>query len=270
MNTFELSANIEYMFGEAGDDLPSRVRAAAAAGIGKVEMFSTAGRDVPALAQALQDTGVRLWTMLVDPRTRLIDTTTHEHFLEIFRQTVADAQSLGCSNVVIGSGPAFPGTKRLSQLQTVTEAVRRAATIAEESGITILLEAVNTRVDHPGVLFSNTSDSLFVAQGVGSRRVRLLYDLYHSLAEGEDPAVVFPQAAPLVAHVQVADLPGRGEPGSGTVDWGAQLSMLRANGYSGVVGVECHPTQNTTKALAHIKDVVTSLRACHTSLGANR
>jgi hydroxypyruvate isomerase len=255
MSGFELSANIEYMFGEAGDDLSDRVRAAAAAGVRKVEMFTTAGRDVPALAQALTDTGVQLWTMLVDPRTRLIDASTHEDFLKLFRQTAADARTLGCPHVVVGSGPAFPGSKRLGQLETVTRAVAAAVPIADEYDVTILLEAVNTRVDHPGVLFSNTSDSLFVARGADSPRVRLLYDLYHSLAEGEDPESVFPPIASLVAHVQVADLPGRGEPGSGTVDWKAQLALLRANGYGGVIGVECHPTQNAAAALAYISEL---------------
>ena len=116
-----------------------------------------------------------------------------------------------------------------------------------------MLEAVNTRVDHPGVLFSRTCDSLDVLNAVSSQRVRLLYDLYHSVTEGEEPAQIVPGLAPLIEHVQIADVPGRGEPGSGRIDWPAMLGLLETSGYRGLVGVECVPTgPSTPVALAHI------------------
>lgn len=250
---FEFSASIEYMFQEAGDSLPARIALAAAAGLRKVEMFTTTGRDLPAISKALQDHGVELWSVVADPRTRLIDPQTHEGFRDLFRAAATDAKTLGCRHVVVGSGPAVPYQKRAVQLATVTRAVESIVPIAEELDVTILIEAVNTRVDHPGVLFSETSDSLAIVRGVGSPRVRLLYDLYHSIAEGEDPAVVLPGIVDVVAHVQIADAPGRGEPGSGRIDWPAQLKRLRDVGYRGVIGIECHPTKTpTADALAYI------------------
>jgi len=102
----ELSVNLEYMFTEAGDDLPSRVRAAAAAGFAKAEMFWTHDKDLDALKAALDETGVQLWTVLVDPRTtRLVDKATHDTFLDDVRRTAADAVRLGSPHVVVGSGP---------------------------------------------------------------------------------------------------------------------------------------------------------------------
>jgi hydroxypyruvate isomerase len=255
VSAFELSANLEYMFGEAGDDLTDRVRAAAAAGVSKVEMFATADRDVPALAKALAESGVQLWTVLADPRTKLVDPGTHDQFRENVRRAAEDARTLGCPHVVVGSGPAVPYQKRRVQLDTVTRAVAAAAEVADELDVTILVEAVNTRVDHPGVLFSQTEDAETVVTGVGSPRVRLLYDLYHSVAEGEDPAEVFPRVRDLVGHVQIADVPGRGEPGSGDLDWERQLALLRDNGYTGVLGVECYPTTSSAEALGYIRDL---------------
>jgi hydroxypyruvate isomerase len=251
---FELSVNLEYMFQEAGENLTDRVAAAAAAGFRKVEIFTTGERDVPALAKALKQHGVKLWTVVADPRTKLVDPSTHETFLGIFRRAASDARLLGCSRVVVGSGPAVPYQKRQVQLETVTRAVGAAVAVAEELDVTILIEAVNTRVDHPGVLFSETADAVAVVEGIGSPRVRLLYDMYHSIAEGEEPAEVLPRVIGLVEHVQIADAPGRGEPGSGNVDWERQLGLLRDVGYRGVVGVECHPTKKSTAdALKHIR-----------------
>jgi hydroxypyruvate isomerase len=91
---FEVSANIEYMFHEAGESLEKRVEAAAAAGIRKVEMFSTDGRDIAALRKALDGNGVQMWTLLTDPRTMLVDQKTHDHFLNLFRQTAEKALQL--------------------------------------------------------------------------------------------------------------------------------------------------------------------------------
>jgi hydroxypyruvate isomerase len=243
---FEVSANIEYMFHEAGESLEKRIEAAAAAGIRKVEMFTIDGRDVSSLRSALDGSGVQLWTVLTDPRTMLVDQKTHDHFLSLFRRTAEAALQLGCPHVVCGSGMGVPYLKRQDSLRIVSAAFARAAEVAADLGVTILLEAVNTRVDHPGVLFSRTEDSFGVARQVNSPRVRVLYDLYHSVAEGEDTQEVLRQIAGTIGHVQVADFPGRGEPGSGRIDWNEKLAQLRGSGYAGVIGVECHPTQSAT------------------------
>jgi hydroxypyruvate isomerase len=251
---FDLSSNLEYMFQEAGEDLADRIALAASSGFRKVEMFTTTNRNIAALGQSLARNQVELWTVLADPRTLLVDPDTHEGFRQLFRRAAEDAKSLGCSRVVVGSGPGVPYQKRATQLQTVTRAVASLVTIAEQLDVTILLEAVNTRVDHPGVLFSRTDDSVAVVKGVASPRVRLLYDLYHSISEGEDPVIVLPAVIDLVGHVQIADVPGRGEPGSGQLDWPRHLTLLRELGYRGVIGIECQPTKaSTAEAVAYIR-----------------
>ena len=254
---FELSVNLEYMFHEAGERLEDRVAAAVAAGFPKVEIFTTGGRDVPALKQALVEHGATLWSVVADPRTRLIERETHEGYRAMFRQACEDAAALGCKRIVVGSGPGVPWMKRPVQLAIVAEAIGSVVPIAEEFGLTIMLEAVNIRMDHPGVLFSRTEDAVAVIEQIASPRVRLLYDLYHSVTEGEDPAEILPQIAPLIEHVQIADSPGRGEPGSGSIDWPRMLSLIAATGYTGPLGVECSPTgPSTAEALAAIRELV--------------
>nr|WP_221774067.1 TIM barrel protein [Novosphingobium flavum] len=244
------------MFHEAGDRIEDRVAAAADAGFTKVELFTTDGRDLACLSAALADNGASLVSVVADPRTRLVDRDTHAGFRDLFRKAGEDAVALGCPRIVVGSGPGVPYMKRPVQLAIVAEAVASIVPIAEELGLIIMLEPVNTRMDHPGVLFSQTEDALAVIAQVGSPRVRLLYDIYHSIVEGEDPAAILPQVSHLLEHVQVADVPGRGEPGSGTVDWERQLSLLGSVGYSGLIGVECYPTRaSTAEALASFRQL---------------
>lgn len=251
---FELSVNLEYMFHEAGDRLEDRMAAAARAGFRKVEIFTTANRDVPSLKAALAETGCELLATVTDPRIALVMADQHERFREMFAQAAAEAADLGATNIVVPSGIAVPFMKRPVQLDIVAGAIASVVPVAEAHGLTILLEPVNTRVDHPGVLFGMTEDAVAVIEKIGSPSVKLLYDLYHSITEREDPFEVLPKVAHLIGHIQIADAPGRGEPGTGQIDWPAMLKLIESVGYAGPLGLELTPsTSDTAAALEHIR-----------------
>jgi hydroxypyruvate isomerase len=252
-----LSSNLEYMFKEAGDTIEQRIAAAAKAGINHVEIFSTDDRDIDGIAATLIANKVTLHTMLVDPRIMLVLKDTHGKFLEVFRATAENAVKLGCNNLVCGSGTGAPFLNRKISLDNVTEAISQAADIAQEYGLNILLEAVNTRVDHPGVFFSRTEDTFYIANKLNRANVKVLYDLYHSVAEGEDVATTLLMIRDQIGHIQVADYPGRGEPGAGKLDWQEMLSLIKQSNYSGPIGVECYPTTATSKeALTYFRSLL--------------
>ena len=98
-------------------------------------------------------------------------------------------------------------------------------------------------------------ETIEIVAAVGSPRVAVLYDLYHSLVMGEDPAAVLDGSTGLVAHVQVADVAGRSEPRSGPLDWPRLLHDLRAAGYHGRLGLEYMPSVATVESLALIETV---------------
>lgn len=252
---YQLSPNIELLFTEAGEH-PDRVRAAAAAGFDAVEMWGTSSVDVDALAAALEETGVALTSVLAEPRTNFaLPWETLDAFFEGLDQGIKNAQRLGCPRIVLGSGTGFAGQKRVQNLERLVEVFSQAVERTQGSGVKLILEAVNTRVDHPGALTDRTADAITVARGVNSDSFGILYDLYHSVVEGEDPATELRNAAGLVDYVQIADAPGRGEPGTGSIDWAAQLEGLRASGYDGPIGLEYFPTVPTEESLKHIRDV---------------
>jgi hydroxypyruvate isomerase len=127
----------------------------------------------------------------------------------------------------------------------VVDALKAGADIAAERGVTILLENLNTRVEHPGTLFDTTAECLAAVRAVGSPGLALLYDAYHSLQMGETPEHELAGAIDAVSHVQIADLPDRSEPGTGTVDWATRLRALRDLGYTGPFGLEYVPTMES-------------------------
>ncbi|MBR9791489.1 MAG: TIM barrel protein [Gammaproteobacteria bacterium] len=253
---FTISTNLEYMFKEAGERIEDRIAAAAAAGITHVEIFSLEGRDIDSVAEALKTHNVTLHSMLVDPRIMLVLKDTHEKFLATLKDTAEQAVKLGCKHLVCGSGTGAPFLPRAISLDVVCEAIDKAADIAEEMGLTLLLEAVNTRVDHPGVFFSHTSDTYYIANKLNRPSVKLLYDLYHSVAEHENVADTLTTIKDHIGHIQLADYPGRGEPGAGTLDWPTLLGQISDTGYTGPLGVECYPSgESTPEALTYIRSL---------------
>ncbi|MFV2196848.1 TIM barrel protein [Nocardiopsis sp. LOL_012] len=265
---YTLAPNIELLFTEAGDDYADRVRAAAAAGFTAVEMWGPTGKDaparpkdVPALKAALEETGVVLTAQLAEPRTQfMIPPRDHAPFFAGLEEGVGIARELGCPRIVVGSGTGFGGRKRQDQLDELVEIFGRAVERVAGAGVTLVLEAVNTRVDHPGALLDRTADAAYVARGVGSPDFGILYDLYHSVTEGEDVAAELGAAGDLIRYVQIADAPGRGEPGSGGIDWAERLGRLRATGYDGPIGLEYYPTTDSAASVRAITAVAAAVR----------
>ena len=250
---YQLSANIELLFTEAGE-APDRVRAAAAAGFDAVEMWFSTDKDVDALGKALADTGVQLTSLLTGPRMAYTYPGTDlAPFHEGVDVAVEHARQLGCPRVVLASGVGFPGLSRQKNHQIIIDMFAEAVARTDGSGVDFVLEPVNSRVDHPGALTDRTEDAVQVARAIGSDRFGILYDLYHSIAQGEDPATELADAAGFVKYVQLADAPGRGEPGSGSVDWAAQLAVLRASGYDGPIGLEYFPTVPSEQSVEVIR-----------------
>lgn len=251
-----LAPNIELLFTEAGSDPADRVRAAAAAGFDAVELWSTLDKDVVTLAAAAKDAGVDITSVLAEPRTNFtLPGTDLGPFFDGLKQGIENAQTLGSPRIVVGSGIGFPGAKRQANLDRLVEVFRDAVERTEGSGVTLVLEPVNIRVDHPGALLDRTAEAVYIARQVGSDRFKVLYDLYHSTTEGEDPAKELADAGALIDYVQIADSPGRGEPGSGSIDWDDAFATLRGAGYDGVVGLEYFPTKESVESLAHLRSV---------------
>ena len=252
---FQLSPNIELLFTEAGTDPVERVKAAAAAGFDAVELWSTLDKDVPALASACQDLGVQVTSVLAEPRTNFAwPGTVLTEFWAGLEKGIENARALGSPRIVLGSGLGFPGFKRPMNLDKLVETFIPVVERFRGSGVGFVLEPVNTRVDHPGALLDRTAEAVQVARGVGDPSFGILYDLYHSTTEGEDVAAVLADAGDLVHYVQVADAPGRGEPGSGAIDWEDRLAVLSRSGYSGPIGLEYVPTTESAASLKRIRE----------------
>ncbi len=123
----------------------------------------------------------------------------------------------------------------------------RAAKAAAPIGAIVLIEPVSGTPSYP---LKTAEDALAVIERVHHRggvdNLRLLLDLYHLTVNGDDPDAVLDRRAGMIGHVQIADAPGRNEPGTGRIDFAHYLDKLRTAGYEGYVGLEYKPS--TTSA----------------------
>ncbi|HEV7718419.1 MAG TPA: TIM barrel protein [Arsenicitalea sp.] len=248
------SACIELLFKPEHPDFSDRIHAAKAAGFDAVEFWRWSNKDMEAVAAALQQTGLPLAGILCEPIANLTDPAAHAGFLDGVRQSLAAAQRLGTGLMIAQAGNALPGVQRAEQHAAIVACLRQAAEILEGSGVIIALEPLNDRVDHPGYFLTSTVEGLDIIDEVGRPEIRLLYDIYHAAVMGEAIDVLTGRLDS-VAHVHLADTPGRHEPGSGTMDWQARLGWLRGAGYRGLVGLEYSPSGPTMESLRFVETV---------------
>lgn len=140
---------------------------------------------------------------------------------------------------------------RRAQLADVASALRELVALAGETGPLLLVEPINAH-DVPGYLVPTPAAAADLVEAVGSDRVRILYDAYHAARAGGDPCRDVVELLPLIGHVQFADCPGRGAPGTGTLDLHALVDTLGGAGYEGAIGLEYDPAGPTLDTLGFL------------------
>jgi hydroxypyruvate isomerase len=157
------------------------------------------------------------------------------------------AREVGCTRMNALVGVRTVDVAEAEQLEMAVERVRWTAAALRKQDSTLLIEALN-RFDAPGYLLPTTLAAAEFVRTVASPNVRVQYDLYHSTRSGERWQSVLPLYLPLIGHVQIADVPGRGAPGSGDVDFRGFFSTLATSGYADYVGLEYSASHLTKSA----------------------
>ena len=168
-----------------------------------------------------------------------------------FRENVAAvvdiAARTGCRRLNAPYGLRVAGFDPAEQDAVAAENLAFAAAAAEKAGAAVLVEAINS-VDIPGFPVDSSARALEVIEAVGAGNVGFLADLYHLAKMGEDVADVLSRHRGSILHVQVADPPGRGAPGTGTLDFEPLFRQLADQGYDGWVGLEYEPANPADSA----------------------
>jgi len=187
----------------------------------------------------------------------LVDADAHPLALAHLARSIEVARSLGTRILVAHVGYTIGGRDRGAQWAAAVTGLQAAGEMAEAAGITLAVEPLNSALDHPGYFLDTLPEALHLLAEVSRPSVRLLLDVYHMRMMHDDLLARLPEALPLTVHVHVADVPGRREPGTGAIDWGAVLAALDESGYRGAIGLECWPSADPVSAVRRAIEVLT-------------
>ena len=248
-----LDANLTMLFNEV--DFLDRFEAAAKAGFPGVEYAYPYSYDKERLVEELERNNLRQVLHNLPPG----DWGAGERGIACLPDRVGEfqdgvgiaieyANALGCKQVNCLAGIAPEGVDPDTLYRTLVSNLTFAASKLEEAGILLLVEAANTR-DMPGFFVNHTTEVRSIIEEVGSQNLKLQYDVYHMQIMQGDLIPTIKADLDIIRHIQIADNPGRHEPGTGEIRYPFILQSLDVMGYDGWVGCEYVPLTTTEAGL---------------------
>ena len=255
---FTLTVCAEMVFTEL--PLLERVRRIDALGFG-VEIWDWTTKDVDALVA----TGARFSSMTGYVRGTLTDPEGADALLATAAESIPVAKRLGIPRLNLHGTGLGEGGLPVRPVDVVTgpmwvaavDTLRRVAALGEQHDVVFCLENLNTAVDHPGVPFGRAADTLALVEAVGSPHLRMMLDLYHAQIGEGNLVELCRRAGAAIGEIQVADVPGRCEPGTGEISYPAVARALADMGYDGVVGLEAFASGDSELALERFREAFT-------------
>jgi hydroxypyruvate isomerase len=226
-------------------------------GVRQYEIWDWRDHDVAAFRYARAELGLQLavfsGTTFAEP---LLTPEAHASTLTHLRRSLDLADSLGTTMLVIHVGYAVPGGSHADQRRAAADGLRAAGSLAGSAGVTLLVEPLNSTIDHPGYFLDSLPAARTLIADVGQPSVRLLLDVYHMWLMHPDLVAQLPDIAAETGHLHVADAPGRHEPGTGAIPWPEVMAGMADGGYRGMIGLEYWATTTPEEALVRTRELL--------------
>lgn len=247
------AANLSFLWAEL--PFPDRFAAAGQAGFQRVEYMFPYAYPADELRLHLAATGLEQvlfnlpagdWS--AGDRGIAGDPSRVDEFRAGVDRAVAYAEALGVERMNCLAGLRLDGVDPARQWSTLVDNVAYAGQRVRAAGRRLLVEPVNS-FDVPGFLLPTADDALRLLEDVGDADILIQFDAYHVHRMGGDPVARLTALLGRVGHVQIADDPGRHQPGTGEIDFAALFGLLEDRDYAGAVGLEYVPTPDTAGSL---------------------
>ncbi|GAB4228258.1 MAG: hydroxypyruvate isomerase [Methyloligellaceae bacterium] len=249
----QFAANLSMLFNEV--EFPERFAAAAQAGFKGVEYLFPYDYPADDIAGWLNEAGVKQvlfntpagdWN--AGERGLACNPSRKDEFREGVATAITYAQALGCTQLHCMAGIAPEGASAEELRQTYVDNLKYAAAEMGKAGIKCLIEMINTR-DIPGFYLNRSAQAEEILESVGSDNLYIQYDIYHMQIMEGDLAPTIERLLPRIAHMQLADTPGRHEPGTGEINYDFLFRHIDSLGYKGWIGCEYKPATTTLEGL---------------------
>jgi hydroxypyruvate isomerase len=228
-----------------------RMRKAAEFGYPAVEFWPLQGKKLDEVAQLSDELKLEISQFTAwgfEPGMN--NPKNEDAFIKTIEEACDAAHQLKCRKMTVVAGNNQKGMSQDEMLAQVTKALKRAAPIVEREKVMIILEPMNGRVNHPGHCLYGSTDALRICRAVDSPYVKINWDLYHMQISEGDLCGHLKEGLDQIGYLQLADHPGRHEPGTGEIYYPRVLRQAYELGYRDYVGLELNP--KTTELAAAI------------------
>ena len=229
-------------------DFAEAIRRVRALGFDAAETYNWKELDAESVRRACAENGVELLSMCTT-EFRMTDEAFRSAWLDGLRESCAAARALGVKRLITQVGPDT-GAPREKQHENIVETLRQAAAILEDSGVTVMLEPLNTLVDHKGYYLWSAVEGVEIIREVNHPLVKMVFDIYHQqIMEGN----IIPNITgnlDCIAHLHAAGHPGRNELQFGENDYNVIFAAVDRAGYTGACGLEYTPLMPPEESLA--------------------
>ncbi len=239
------------------DEAPDRkIARAAELGFGAIEFWGWQGKDLDSIADAASATGVEVATFCMATAQPLVSPGAAAALETGLRDSIAVAQKLGVDRLILTTGNERTKEPFEVTRSRVIRHLKQLVPILEDSGIMLVLEPLNTVVDHLGYWLSLMSDAADICEEVDSPHVKILMDLYHQQIQEGNLIHTLTEYAPWIGHYHCAGVPGRHELVGGELDYRTIFKAIDATGYDAHVGLEFRPLGDDAEALRQAMGLV--------------
>lgn len=234
-------------------DFAAAIRRVKALGYDAAETYNWKNLDFDAVRAACEETGVELLSMCTT-EFRMTDPALRTAWLDGLKESCEAAKKLGVKRLITQVGPDT-GAPRAQQHASIVAALRDARPILEDSGVTIMIEPLNTYVNHPGYYLWSSVEGFEIIREVDHPLVKVVYDIYHQqVMEGN----IIPNVTnnlDCIAHLHSAGHPGRHELQYGESDYKVIFAAVDKAGYKGACGLEYSPLLEPEESLRLAKEI---------------
>ena len=236
-----------------GKDFCQSIKTIGSLGFDAAETYNWKGLDLEKVKNTCDETGVELLSMCTT-EFRMTSPENRRLWLDGLKESCIAANKEGEKKLITQVGPDT-GAERAVQHQSIVDALEQAKPILEEYGVTIMLEPLNTYVNHPGYYLWSSKEGFDIVREVNHPLVKIIYDIYHQqIMEGN----IIPSIRDnldCIAHLHSAGHPGRNELQFGENDYKVIFSAIDKAGYKGACGLEYRPLLDPIESLKIAKQI---------------
>lgn len=216
-------------------------------------------KNIPEISSVCKDLNITITDVVVNSPDGAIGgfltkPEDKDKYLERLKETIDIAHKLNCKKLITCTGNEISDKTFQQQFDSVADTLGKAAEIVSKEGITLVLEALNSHVDHKGYFLTSSKTGFDIVKTVNNPGLKLLYDVYHmQIMEGNLIASIKDNIS-LIGHFHSASVPGRNELYSGEINYASIMNAINDTAYEGYYGLEYWPTEKDEISLSKTMD----------------